>query len=105
MNPLQLDDNQFEYESVEIQDKEETRKQHCHQCSKRASILISLLVCCMLAITLVSKNRYGKVKSIVNDVHNIFNRRDILTDNNIDYTNYLTMSGEDCGLKLDMMLK
>eukprot|EP01084_Bolivina_argentea_P204221 348732_1 len=94
MNLLPLDDNQIEYGTITIQEKEEERKQkYFHQCSKRTSILISLLVCCILAIAviiwfeLVSTNHYGKIDSINDD--NIFKRGDILTnmlmDDNIDY--------------------
>eukprot|EP00486_Rosalina_sp_Unknown_P000531 CAMPEP_0201566514 /NCGR_PEP_ID=MMETSP0190_2-20130828/6345_1 /ASSEMBLY_ACC=CAM_ASM_000263 /TAXON_ID=37353 /ORGANISM="Rosalina sp." /LENGTH=115 /DNA_ID=CAMNT_0047985345 /DNA_START=26 /DNA_END=370 /DNA_ORIENTATION=+ len=74
MNLLQAGENEVEYGSITVRQREEERRQKTFQrCSKKTSILMSLLACCILAVgmfvwfQLIAKNHYGKMSDPLND--------------------------------------
>ena len=74
MNLLQPGENELEYGSITVRQREEERRQKTfQQCSKKTSILMSLLACCILAVgmfvwfQLIAKNHYGKMSDPLNE--------------------------------------
>ena len=74
MNLLQPDENEVDYGTITVRQREEERRQKNFQrCSKKTSILMSLLACCILAVgmfvwfQLIAKNHYGKMDGPLND--------------------------------------